>query len=266
MKKIQSKINERTVLMRNLNFLMLILVVFFLTGKTFAQQQLHSNSGKETSASFEADGFLEKLPPVEILIDSAISHAPGIKSQDISMKKSKLDMQHARNNWTNDLVNAGGVINYGKLNDLYLADNSSVGQVAATTSTQTRYSVGVTVKLPVSALFNHYDYKAAKIELEQTENQKQLLVNELREEVMSRYNSLVSNYLAYKILFESFDDQEIIVQHAEKDFLTNQISISDLSNIRVSYAKAKVDMSRARYDFQKSLWLLEEVVGFKIRG
>ena len=121
------------------------------------------------------------------------------------------------------------------------------------------------VKLPISSLFNHYDYKAAKIQLEQTENQRQILVNELREEVMNRYNSLVSNYLTYKILFESFDDQEIIMQHAEKDFLSNQITIAELSSIRVSFAKAKVDLSKSRYDFQKSLWLLEEVVGFKIR-
>ena len=243
-----------------------VLFISCLPGETFAQQAGSGKSEQGSYVAFEGDGFLEKLPPLETLIDSAIACAPDIKSQDISVRMSKLEIKHARNSWTNDLVNAGGVLNYGRLNDLYLSDNSTTGQMAATTSSQTRYSVGVSVRIPVSSFFNRHDYKAAKIELEQTENKKQILVNAIREEVFSRYNSLLTNYQAYKILFENFDDQEIILQNAEKDFLTNQVSMAELSNVRISYAKAKVDMSNARYEFQKSLWLLEEMVGFKIRG
>lgn len=248
--------------MKHLKTLRLLFFIFLFTAAaTYAQQ----SSDGDIPTSFGADFFLQKLPPVEILIDSAISRAPAIKGQEISARKSQLDMKHARTEWTSDLLNAGGTLNYGKLNDIYLNDNGSIGQMAATTSSQTRYSVGITMRIPISSFFSRYDYKAAKIDLEQTENQKQGLINSIREEVLNRYNSLLSNYETYKILFENFDDQEIILQNAEKDFLTNQISMGDISGIRISYAKAKVDMSKARYEFQKSLWMLEEFTGIKIR-
>ena len=73
--------------------------------------------------------FLSKLPPVEVLIDSAIAHAPAVKGQDISLRKTQLDIKHAKNLWTSDIVNAGGALNYGKLNDMYLSDNGTAGQV-----------------------------------------------------------------------------------------------------------------------------------------
>lgn len=245
-------------------------LIIFVTCAAFPRetraQQARPDTTVKTASSFDADSFLRKLPPVEVLIDSAIAQAPDIRGQEISVRQSRLEVRRARTSWTSDMVNAGGIVNYGKLNDLYLADNSGAGQVAATTSSQTRYSVGLTVKIPISSMFNRSDYKAAKMELEQTENRKQALINSIREEVYSRYNNLLTTYQAYQILFETFTDQEVIMQTAERDFLNNQISVADLSNIRISWAKAKVDMSNAQYEFQKSLWMLEEMTGIRIRG
>ena len=125
--------------------------------------------------------------------------------------------------------------------------------------------MGVTLKIPVISFFNHYDYKMAKIEMEQTQTNRQLLIKGIREEVYSRYNLLVSSYENYNILNENFIDQEIIMENAEKDFLSNEVSVTEMSTLRISFAKAKIDLSKARYEFQRALWMLEEITGFRIR-
>jgi len=234
-------------------------------GKSFAQAT-PAGSGTGVSVSQnETDDFLSMLPPLETLIDSALAHAPELKGQEVAIRMSRLDMRHAKNKWTTDIINAGGVVNYGKLNDLYLSNNSPNSSVAATSSSQTRYSVGVSVKIPITTFFDKYDYKSASLELEQTQSKMQGMIREIREKVMDRYNNLLANYHAYMILFETFDDQEVLMQTAENDFLTNQISIAELSGVRISFANAKIDINRAKFEFQRSLWMLEETVGFRIR-
>jgi outer membrane protein TolC len=231
---------------------------------SIAQSTLTDSIQNNFQSAFEADSFLLKLPSIEILIDSAIAHAPVIKVQNLSLQKNQLDLKHSKNEWTKDIINAGGIFSYGQFYDINNSDISPVQQTTSA-SAQTRYSLGLTLKIPIISFFDRYDYKVAKIELEQTQSNKQLLIKEIREEVYNRYNSLISSYQNYKILFENFDDQNIIMENAEKDFMSNQISVSETSSLRISYAKAKIDLSKARYEFQKALWLLEEITGFRIR-
>ena len=213
----------------------------------------------------DSDLFLMQIPPLQVLIDSAIARAPGIRAQDITIRRSRVEMKHAKNNWTSDIINAGGILNYGKLNDMYLSSNSGTsGQVAATTSSQTRYSVGVSVKIPISSLIDRTDYKAAQIQVELTENQRRIIIEEIRERVYTRYNAMLAAYQAYRILYSDFGDQEMIVQHAERDFVGNLISLADLSNVRISFSKAKIDLEMARLEFKRSLWMLEELTGIRI--
>jgi len=240
-----------------------ILVMALLFGPTVlrAQKGAVTAPAPASDTIFQADDFLRNLPPLETLIDSALAHAPAIKGQDLNIERSKLAVRRTRNAWTTDIVNAGGGLSYGQLNDLYMSDG---GQSTVSNSAQTRYSVGMSVKIPVSAFLNRTESKTAKVELKLAENQKQQTINDIREEVYSRYNSLLANYDGYKILFENFEDQEVILQHAEKDFLNNQITVADLSNTRVSYSRARIDLSKARYEFERSRWVLEDLVGFRI--
>ena len=240
------------------------LFFLFLSIQSMAQSNLPDSIPTVLPSVLEADSFLLRIPSIETLIDSAITHAPIIKVQNLSLQKSNLDIKHARSEWTKDIINAGGIFSYGQFYDI---NNSTVSPVQPTSSAsaQARYSFGLTLKIPVISFFDHYDYKVAKIEQEQTQSNKQLLIKQLREEVYNRYNNLMNSYESYKILFENFDDQTIIMENAEKDFMSNQISVSETSSLRISYSMAKIDLSKARYDFQKALWLLEEIIGFRIR-
>jgi outer membrane protein TolC len=246
--------------------LLSFLGLLFLSLQSLAQSTLPDSIHADLKPVFEADSFILRIPSVETLIDSAIAHAPIIKVQDLSLQKNQLDIKHSKNEWTKDIINAGGILTYGQFYDIN-NNNSTISPVQQTTSNsaQTRYSLGLTLKIPIISFFDRYNYKVAKIEHELTKNNKQLLVKEIREEVYNRYNSLMSSYQDYKILFENFDDQNIIMENAEKDFMSNEISVTEISSLRISYAKSKIDLSKSRYEFLKALWLLEEITGFRIR-
>jgi outer membrane protein TolC len=246
--------------------LLSFLVLLFLSIQSQAQSNLTDSIHSDLQSAFAEDSFLLRIPSIETLIDSAIAHAPIIKVQDLSLLKNQLDMKHSRNEWTKDIINAGGILTYGQFYDINNS-NSTISPVQQTTSNsaQTRYSLGLTLKIPIISFFDRYNYNVAKIEHELTKNNKQLLIKEIREEVYNRYNGLMSSYQDYKILFENFDDQNIIMENAEKDFMSNEISVTEISSLRISYAKAKIDLSKARYEFLKALWLLEEITGFRIR-
>jgi outer membrane protein TolC len=227
-----------------------------------------NNPGNPDRNQFQnapADSFMLRLPPLETLIDSAVARAPVMKGQQINIEKGELNIRKSRYSWAKDIITGGVNVNYGLFDNLIISKDLGLDQLNTKANQQTRYTLGLALKLPITNFFDKYDLKMARLTLEQTEIEKQVMIQNIREEVYNRYNYLIGAYQKYAILLEDFDGYQILLDNAEKNFLSNRISIEEYTAVRMSNSKAKTELNDARNEFIKARWMLEELTGIPIR-
>lgn len=241
--------------------LKLLLIVYVLLSPCF-YEELYSQSFDDITAN-ETDSFLAGLPSLETLIDSAIVHAPELKMNSLDIKLKELDISGARKNWTKNIVSGSANFNYG--DNLVINEASGVGQINSDADAAPHYSVGFSIKIPIATIFDHQELKKANLEMEKTEYESIISQNALRIEVNNRYSNMVNAYQKYKSLSADIDSYEIIAQNADKDFLNSRITVQEITNFKMAYSKAKLELSDAKSNFLNSKWLLEEIIGFKLK-
>ncbi len=261
----------RTILFTGANYycLRLFYLLAFLTLALYSPVTFGQNTRPDSLLRAvqvaPADSFLMKLPPLEILIDSAIARAPLLKGHQLSIKKNELDVKRLKNNWRKDIVTGGVNVNYGLFDNLIISKDLGIDNLNTKANQQTRYTLGVAVKIPITAFLDKYDFRMAQLTLEQTEIEKQVLIQSIREEVYNRYNFLINSYQKYNLLLEDIDGYEILLSNAEKDFLSNRITVEEVTNVKMSVSKAKMELNDARNEFFRARWFLEELTGVPIR-
>lgn len=208
------------------------------------------------------DSFILKLPGLESLIDSAIAHAPILKISGIDLRMKELAISNARKSWSKNIISGSASYNYG--DNLIISENLGIGQLSTDSKASSHYSVGFSMKIPLTSFFDHQDLRKAKMEMEKSESERLLLVKSIREDVNTRYLNLTNAYQKYKILLSDFESYEINLQNAERDFLNSRISVQELTSSKTAYSKAKLELAEAKTGFTNAIWLLEELVGFRL--
>ena len=242
-----------------------ILAVFIFTASaTFAQTSIPGPLTVEVPVT-ATDSFLVRLPKLETFIDSALARAPALKNHDLNVQRDRLLINRTKMNWAKDIVTGGISVSYGLFDNLIISKDLGVDQLNTKANEQTRYTLGLALKLPISTLYDRFDLKMAKITLEQTENEKTALIQTIREEVYNRYSYMVTAYQNYAMLLEDIDAYDILLNNAEKDFLSNRITVEEYTSVKMSISRARMDLNNARNDLMKALWSLEELTGIKIR-
>jgi len=240
----------------------LLLLLLGIAVNVNAQSNVRLNNS-EDSPKARIDSFLLKLPSKESLIDSAINHAPILKMQSFDLRLKELEIIFARKNWTKNIISGSASYNYG--DNLIISESSGLGQLSTNSSANSHYSVGLSLKIPLTTFFDHQDLRKAKVEMEKSEMERLILVKSLREEVNTRYLNLINAYQKYQSLIEDFSSYEINLQNAEKDFLNSRISVQEVTSNKLAYSKAKLDLTDAKNNFFNSIWLLEEIIGFHLK-
>lgn len=243
-----------------------VMVILFLIKLNIAEAQSQNNIQKDTTNVWAlSDDFLQKIPSLEILIDSAIARSPELKVQNWIVKRSELEITKAKRIWTQDIVVGNAGINYGRFDNLIISKDLGVDVLNTSASEQMRYSVGLTVKIPVTPFLDRTDIKIAKNDLDQMKTEKQILVKSIREDVYNLYNKLIECYQKYKILAGDFETYSIIMQQTEKNFSQNQNNIVDVLNSKMSNSKAMLELITAKNNFEKAIWDIQESTGIRIQ-
>jgi outer membrane protein TolC len=251
--------------LKTISFLFVLVLALFEPEDRLWAQTTSSGTDLTDSQRAEVDSFLFKLPPLELLIDSAVKRAPIIKGQDLNIARDKLAISRLRMNWSKDIIVGGINVNYGLFDNLIISKDLGVDQLNTKNSQQTRYTLGLSMKLPISYFYDHFDLKMAKIQLEQAHFEKESVIRSMRELVYNRYNDLLGAYRKYMILLEDIDAYNILLQNAEKDFLSNQISVTEITAVKMANSKARLELSDAENNFVKARWFLEELTGVRIK-
>jgi hypothetical protein len=160
--------------------------IILLLVPTFFRVQLQygQTSGKKL---FTADS----IPSMQLFLDSALINSPAIKMYETQIIQNQCQIELLKYSWMKEIYMVADS-KYGKYGSGQPTDQMSLG-----------YGAGALIKVPFSAIVgNSQRKKIAKMELNESMYNKEVLISELKKMIIRQYNEtvykkhpLVKNYL-----------------------------------------------------------------------
>ena len=207
----------------------------------------------------------KNLPPLDTLIKMAKKNSPRLKYFDADYEYWDGQITLARRAWLRN-INLDAGYGYG------IFDNLSNQQIAGDPGSQTlfsteqsRYTLGASIKLPLSSIFNrNREVKNAKAEAEKSQYQKEYAEWELEQLIVKQYNDLLKAHRLFFInasIVESYKLQSI---RADKDFKNGVINVTEYTRLQQMLNQAIRSYEAQRAEFLIAFKALEGTVGIKI--
>lgn len=222
--------------------------------------------GVDTAIVFNPliDNIIDKLPPLEVLIDSAVAHTPYIKIEEAEIRINSYIVKERKSNWLKYIFFDGSLA-YGSTYDF--STNESTGSYPtdfASTQFTTNYRIGLYLRLPLFEITNYNtSLKIAKRNVEKGMLMREQKILELKQDVIFIYQDLIMYQEKLKVKNQAQLTTTLQVQLAEKEFLNGKISIAELSRLTEHHASNLYSFVEDRNLFYKQYLLLEQVVGMK---
>ena len=245
--------------MRN-RFWIWIFVLHFGTGVVHAQ-----SLNEFVVEGLENNDISKNLPPLDTLIKMAKENSPRLKFFDADYDYKDGQITLARRAWLRN-INLDAGYGYG------IFDNLSNQQIAGDPGRQTlfsteqsRYTVGASIRLPLSSIFNrNREIKNAKAEAKKSQYQKEYAEWELEQLIVQQYNNLLKAHRLFFInasIVESYRLQSI---RADKEFKNGVINVTEYTRLQQMLNQAIRAYEAQRAEFLIAFKTLESTVGIKI--
>lgn len=203
------------------------------------------------------------LPPLDVIIDSALKNSPMLKLQDGQIEIRQIELARKRKQWLEYLnVEAYGQYtnNTGITSSTF---NSGVYTDLNSNSFQWRYGGGVTFKYPIFNLFSRgKDIKMAKKEISVASLQREVLIRDLRKTIIELYNQALLQHSLLEVKIGALETSSVAVRLGELDFRNSKINVSDLSKIADAHMKNQTEYEQALAALRLSLEMLQELSGY----
>ncbi len=222
------------------------------------------DSAQAAIDSITADNFIDLaqyLPPLSILIDSAIANAATVDLMDAQIKSSEYAVSLSKKDWT-QLIN---------LSAQYRVNESGVAQVQDGIffpaseeggGPTAGYILGIGVSLPLSYFTTRKDkLNISKLEVNQLEIQKESVERQVKEEVINTYNQLLLLQKLIRISTEAKEFSDIIFQMSEERFRDGDLSLDQMGANLGLKAKYATEYEELKTEFNNTYALLERLVG-----
>ena len=214
--------------------------------------------------SMSDDRSLIAIPPLKILIDSAINHNAMVRfrTQDIGVKES--DLKSEKKLWTKNFgVQAD--TRYGNFINNSISVDQGNSTLIASSNSQFNYGLGLYLKLPVFDIINRKtQVKIGKLEVERAKSLAEAQKDELRQDVIKRYEELKRNEKLLTITSQNLGNAKVNMEMVEKEFRSGVISIYEYVRLSDMTARIESDYENAKSEFLLTKKLMENLVGFTL--
>jgi len=237
-----------------------ILLIFF-----FAQLVSAQSITAFIEKGLEENDISKKLPPLDTLILMAKDFSPFIKVT-ISEQQYRDGVVSAEQRAWLEYINLEAGYNYG------IFDNLSNQQIAGDPQSQTlfsteqsRYNVGVSIRLPLSAIINRRArILSAKGEAEKARFETRVAEVELEQKVQYLYNTVLKNHRMYYVSNSIVDSYRVQSLRAEKDFSSGIINVTEYTRLQQMLNQATMNFELHRSEFIASVMALENIIGAEL--
>lgn len=203
------------------------------------------------------------LLPLGHLQELAIENSPLLKFHNADIIISELKIRAEKRNWMTTLGFEASA-KYGLFDNLIITEDLNTESKTSTTE-QTRYSVGLTLKIPLDKIADRTNVKQAKAELEKYRYQKLTSEKELRQLVIVQYNNILKSYSSVEIRNKALGVLNMHLTSVEKDFVNGIIDIAEFSRVNDIKMNAELEFERAKIELVAAIQILNEIVGKPVK-
>ncbi|MDC6365637.1 TolC family protein [Allomuricauda sp. AC10] len=213
----------------------------------------------------EKNDISKSLPPLDSLIEIAKDNSPRLKFFDADHEYWSGNITLAKRDWLRN-INLEAGYGYG------IFDNLSNQQIAGDPGSQTlfsteqsRYTVGVSLKMPLASIFNrNRNIKNAKAEADKSKYNKEYAMWELEQLIVRQYNDLLKAHRLFFISNTIVETYKVQSLRAEKDFTNGIINVAEYTRLQQMLNQAISSYESQRAEFLIALKSLEGTVGIEI--
>ncbi len=213
----------------------------------------------------EANDISKRLPPLDSLFTIAKDNSPRLKFFDADYEYWDGQVTLARKSWLRN-INLEAAYGYG------IFDNLSNQQIAGDPGSQTlfsteqsRYTLGASIKLPLSSIFNrNREIKNAKAEADKSKFNKDYAIWELEQLIVRQYNDLIRAHRLFFISNSIVETYKVQSIRAEKDFANGVINVTEYTRLQQMLNQAISSFESQRAEFLIALKSLEGTIGIQI--
>lgn len=214
---------------------------------------LFSQANTDSIASTDIMDF---LPPLSVIIDSALANSPEVGFFESIMESTEYDVSLEKKSWSNDIRFQGGY-NWTYGNQLLLP---GVGTGEATSNEG--YNYGVAISIPLSTWYTRSDRvkraEALRGGQQAKVNQASVIV---REEVITTFNELLLMQRLLKISSQSKETSQLILEQAEKKFRDGESTLEELVAASDYKTRSAMEYEQTRTAFSNAYTRLERLTG-----
>jgi len=245
---------------------LLILGIFYLCSNPYI---IKAQVGEQVDLGEEGfnpltDDITKKIPTLEVLIESAISNSHSLKYLQNQVKLSTYQLKTVKRDWAKYISFAGSITEGSSSALTFVEDQfgNSVGTLG--TTDQTRWSVGLSLRLPLLNVINYKNQtNIAKIDIESKIEQKLEAEKEIRGTVITLYNELVIQQKYLKIEIDNIEYASLASEMAENEYKENKISLGEMSRIRDVLSRSRGRYMATKINFVNAYVMLQEITGVK---
>ena len=213
----------------------------------------------------ESNDLAKNLPSLDSLIKLAKENSPRLKFFDEDYKYWDGQRTLAKKDWLRHIY-LDAAYGYG------IFDNLRNQQIAGDPGSQTlisteqsRYTLGASIKLPLSAIFNRKrEIKNARAEAEKSRYQKEYAEWELEQLIVEQYNDLLKAHRLFFINASIVESYKLQSVRADKDFQNGIINVAEYTRLQQMLNQAIRAYEDQRAEFLIAFKALEGTVGIKI--
>ena len=236
----------------------ILIFILFLTSQVRAQEDFIQKSLEENDISRD-------LLSLDTLMSRAEINSPLLNFYNADIVINKLKVISEKRDWMEHLAFETDV-RYGLFDNLILTEDLGAKDLATSTTEQTRYAIGLSLRIPLSKIADRRNrINIARTEEEKARFQLETAVRELRQLVIVQYNNLLKAHRLMIVTNANVTSFNVQVMRAEKDFLDGQITIAELARLREMHARAIENFESNKSDYQLAYQLLQETVGTNLK-
>jgi len=251
---------ENLIEMKNI---ILYIIILSTAASMFSQNQTDEyplHSGNEYNVEI-------RIPPLTMLIDSAIKNSPLLDASRNEIEQIQQDLRIDKKAWTDYIYLEGNGRN-GRYDQYTMVNQNNINENISgiiSESQQVTYFAGISLRLPLSSLTStHNKTRINNLKIEQTEFSAQQLKKEIKQLVIEEFYKLKS----YEESMYTFQDVnqtlEISYMKAKKDLENGKIEIDEFALLVATRGKAKENYLKAKNNFQMQYHKIQVITGITL--
>lgn len=215
------------------------------------------------SNELELYNLQDKMLPLEDLLDSAEVHSPLLKIIDADILIQDLRVKSEKKEWLS-YFSVTGTAKYGMFDNLVINEEEVEDYVGSTSTKQSRYNVGFSVKVPFSSIFDKYNKNAAINEKVKLQHQRRNTISELRKLVITQYGNLLRAHTKLVLKTSELETVKLQMTDTELNYKNGKIPLSTFTKQKGELLNLQLSLEEIRIEFKVALFHLQETVGINL--